>query len=167
MSVAEDPAQVFAANRAVGRIVLTAEYGRGITRRRRLHESGGLRMHFPGQRRRELEAVLINTAGGIADSSANRSFSRELGVQLGLLIGANHGNILTGGTGQSSPFNRTPPPRATIGGGGGLPLAVDLPAAGTSGLAFLMQPGSNILLDEIITAAEAKAAKQRAKTAKP
>jgi urease accessory protein len=66
MSVAEDRAQVFAANRAVGRIALTAEYGRGITQRRRLHESGGLRMHFPGQRRRELEAVLINTAGGIA-----------------------------------------------------------------------------------------------------
>jgi urease accessory protein len=66
MSFAEDRAQVFAANRAVGRIELTAEYGRGITQRKRLHESGGLRMHFPGQRMRELEAVLINTAGGIA-----------------------------------------------------------------------------------------------------
>src|SRR5262249_48395427 len=88
--------------------------------------------------------------------SANKSFSREIGNQLGLLVGANHGNVLTGGTNQSSPFNRTPPPRVTAGGGTGLPLAVDLPAAGTSGLAFLMQPGSNILLDEIITAAEAK-----------
>jgi urease accessory protein len=66
MSLAEDRAQVFAANRAVGRVALTAEYGRGITQRRRLHESGGLRMHFPGTRKRELEAVLINTAGGIA-----------------------------------------------------------------------------------------------------
>jgi urease accessory protein len=66
MSLAEDRAQVFAANRAVGRIALTAEYGRGITQRRRLHESGGLRMHFPGARARELEAVFINTAGGIA-----------------------------------------------------------------------------------------------------
>ena len=66
MSLAEDRAQVFAANRAVGRIELTAEYGRGITQRRRLHESGGLRMHFPGARARELEAVLINTGGGIA-----------------------------------------------------------------------------------------------------
>ena len=66
MSLAEDRAQVFAANRAVGRIALTAEYGRGITQRKRLHESGGLRMHFPGARARELEAVLINTAGGIA-----------------------------------------------------------------------------------------------------
>jgi urease accessory protein len=66
MSLAEDRAQVFAANRAVGRIALTAEYGRGITSRKRLHETGGLRMHFPGARARELEAVLINTAGGIA-----------------------------------------------------------------------------------------------------
>jgi urease accessory protein len=66
MTVAEERARVFAANRAVGRIELAAEYGRGITRRVRLHESGGLRMHFPGARARELSAVLINTAGGIA-----------------------------------------------------------------------------------------------------
>jgi urease accessory protein len=66
MSLAEERAQVFAANRAVGRIALTAEYGRGITQRKRLHESGGLRVHFPGARARELEAVLINTGGGIA-----------------------------------------------------------------------------------------------------
>jgi urease accessory protein len=66
MSLAEDRAQVFAANRAVGRIALTAEYGRGITQRARLSEAGGLRMHFPGARARELQAVLINTAGGIA-----------------------------------------------------------------------------------------------------
>jgi urease accessory protein len=66
MTLAEDSAQVFAANRAVGRIGLGAEYGRGITRRARLHQAGGLRMHFPGARTRELQAVLINTAGGIA-----------------------------------------------------------------------------------------------------
>jgi len=66
MSLAEDRAQVFAANRAVGRIALKAEYGRGITQRKRLHEAGGLRMHFPGTRARELLAMLINTAGGIA-----------------------------------------------------------------------------------------------------
>jgi urease accessory protein len=66
MSLAEDRARDFAANRALGRIALTAEYGRGITQRKRLHESGGLRMHFPGARARELLAMLINTAGGIA-----------------------------------------------------------------------------------------------------
>jgi len=66
MSLAEDNARVFAANRAVGRIALRAEYGRGITQRKQVHESGGLRVHFPGARARELQAVLINTAGGIA-----------------------------------------------------------------------------------------------------
>jgi urease accessory protein len=64
MTLAQE--RVFAANRAVGRIELAAQYGRGITSRARLHESGGLRVHFPGARARELEAVLINTAGGIA-----------------------------------------------------------------------------------------------------
>jgi type IV pilus assembly protein PilQ len=95
----------------------------------------------------EIEARLL---------SANKSFSRDLGNQLGFLFGNQHGNILTGGSGASSPINQTPPPRVTVSGGGtGVPLAVNLPAAATSGLAFLLQPGSNILLDEIITAAEA------------
>jgi type IV pilus assembly protein PilQ len=86
--------------------------------------------------------------------SANKSFSRELGNQLGFIFGNNSINKLTGGTRTGSPFVRTPPPSVTV-GGGGLPLAVDLPAAGTSGLAFLMGAGTDIVLDEIITAAEA------------
>jgi type IV pilus assembly protein PilQ len=93
----------------------------------------------------EIEARLL---------AANKSFSRELGSQLGLLVGANSGNVLTGAAG-GSPFARTPLPRATI-DGNGLPLLVDLPAAATSGVAFLLQPGGDILLDAIITAAEAK-----------
>jgi type IV pilus secretin PilQ/predicted competence protein len=93
----------------------------------------------------EIEARLL---------SANKSFSRELGSQLALLVGANTGNILTGGQGDASPFNRVPAPRVTV-GGSGLPLLTNLPAAATSGVAFLLQPGGNILLDAIITAAEA------------
>jgi type IV pilus assembly protein PilQ len=87
--------------------------------------------------------------------TANKSFSKELGSQLGMVIGNNNGNILTGGSGASSPFARTPPPRATT-GGSGIPLMSNLPAAATSGLAFLMQPGSDIILDSIITASEAR-----------
>jgi len=93
----------------------------------------------------EIEARLL---------SANKSFSREFGSQLALLVGANNGNMLTGGQGDSSPFARNPPPRVTV-GGGGLPLLTNLPAAATSGVAFLLQPGQDILLDAIITAAEA------------
>jgi urease accessory protein len=66
MSLADDRAHVFAANRAFGRIALTAQYGRGITHKTRLHEAGSLRVRFPGARARELEGVLINTAGGMA-----------------------------------------------------------------------------------------------------
>ncbi|HEX5000258.1 MAG TPA: type IV pilus secretin PilQ, partial [Terriglobia bacterium] len=87
---------------------------------------------------------------------ANKSFSRDIGNQLGFIFGANHGNILTGGTGVSSPFNRTPAPRVSVGSGSGLPLAVNLPDGAQSGLAFLMQPGGDILLDEIITLAESR-----------
>jgi type IV pilus assembly protein PilQ len=94
----------------------------------------------------EIEARLL---------TANKSFSQEFGSQLGLLFGNNTGNILTGGSGVGSPFARNPPPRATI-SGSGLPLISNLPAAATSGVAFLMQPGGDILLDAIITAAEAR-----------
>jgi type IV pilus assembly protein PilQ len=94
----------------------------------------------------EIEARLLQ---------ANKSFSKEIGNQLGFLIGNQTGNILTGGAQGSSPFTQTPPPRATT-GSGGLPLAANFPAAATSGLAFLLQPGGDILLDEIIGAAEAR-----------
>jgi type IV pilus assembly protein PilQ len=90
----------------------------------------------------EIEARLL---------SASKSFTREIGNQLGFVIGNNSGNILTGGVGVGSPFQRTPPPRATVQGGSSIPLAVNLPAAATSGLAFLLQPGGDIILDEIIT----------------
>jgi type IV pilus assembly protein PilQ len=95
----------------------------------------------------EIEARLLQ---------ANKSFSRDIGNQLGLIIGNNGGNILTGGAQGTSPFQRNPPPRATSGGGSSLPLVANFPAAATSGLAFLIQPGGDILLDEIIGAAEAR-----------
>jgi len=86
--------------------------------------------------------------------SAVKSFSKDLGNQIGLLIGARSGNVLTGVPGTSSPFARTPAPRVST--GAGLPLVANFPAGGTSGLSFLMIAGGDILLDEIITASEAK-----------
>src|SRR5262249_41040734 len=74
----------------------------------------------------EIEARLLQ---------ANKSFSRDIGNQLGLMVGANTGNILTGSAG-SSPFTRNPPPRVTTGTtGSGLPLVANFPAPATSGLA--------------------------------
>jgi type IV pilus secretin PilQ/predicted competence protein len=85
--------------------------------------------------------------------SANKSFSRDIGNQLGLLIGANGGNVLTGLTGQPSPITRN---QTLPTGGSNLPLIANFPAAATSGLSFFIKPGGDVLLDEIITAAEAK-----------
>jgi len=93
----------------------------------------------------EIEARLL---------SANKSFSRELGNQLGFLFGARSGNVVTGVPSMTSPVARTPTPRVST--GEGVPLAVNLPAGATSGLSFFIQPGGDIILDEIITAAEAR-----------
>jgi urease accessory protein len=58
---------VFAANRARGRVAFTVTTGPGGSRRGRVHESGALRVRFPnGNRHAALDAVLVNTAGGMA-----------------------------------------------------------------------------------------------------
>jgi urease accessory protein len=58
--------EVFAGNRAVGRINFAAAATGGISRRTRVHEAGALRLRFPnaiipGM----LDAVVVNTAGGM------------------------------------------------------------------------------------------------------
>lgn len=58
--------QIFAANRAVGSLSFEVKNVAGKTRRGRLHEAGSLRVRCPGAPAAELEAVLINTAGGVA-----------------------------------------------------------------------------------------------------
>jgi urease accessory protein len=59
-------AETFAANRAVGRIALAVAAPAGTTRRARVHEQGPLRVRCPGPPSAELEAVIVNTAGGVA-----------------------------------------------------------------------------------------------------
>src|SRR6266851_9068088 len=61
---AED--RVFAANRASSRIAVSVEAGEGASRPKRVREEGSLRVRFPGAVSEELEAVVVNTAGGIA-----------------------------------------------------------------------------------------------------
>ncbi len=57
---------IFAANRAVGRLAFTAAAGPGGSRRGRVHESGALRVRFPnGNLQAALDAVIVNTAGGM------------------------------------------------------------------------------------------------------
>jgi urease accessory protein len=59
-------AEIFAANRAIGRVGLTVRATEAATRRERVVEDGSLRVRFPGPAARELAAVIVNTAGGIA-----------------------------------------------------------------------------------------------------
>jgi len=62
----DDIARIFAANRAQGKVALTVAYRDGRTRPQELHEAGSLRVRFPRSRTSALEAVMVNTAGGIA-----------------------------------------------------------------------------------------------------
>jgi urease accessory protein len=57
---------IFAANRAFGRLAFNAKFSDGATRRARVHEAGPLRVRCPGQPAGELEAVIVNTSGGMA-----------------------------------------------------------------------------------------------------
>lgn len=58
--------KVFNDNRAVGRIALAVAAHEGRTRRVRVHEEGSLRVRFPNADPGECEAIIINTAGGMA-----------------------------------------------------------------------------------------------------
>lgn len=59
--------EVFARNRAVGRVAFSIAAAPGGSRRSRVHESGSLRVRFPnGISKNTLDAVIVNTAGGMA-----------------------------------------------------------------------------------------------------
>lgn len=78
-----DGERIFAANRAVGRIVLTAEAAAGVTRRSQVREEGSLRVRFPGPPAPELEAVIVNTGGGVAGGDRHElAFTAGAGAQL-------------------------------------------------------------------------------------
>ena len=56
---------VFAANRARGLIAIGAKAANGVTRRTTVREEGSLRVRFPGPPTSALQAVIVNTAGGM------------------------------------------------------------------------------------------------------
>jgi urease accessory protein len=58
-------ADIFAANRATGHIALRVAASAGRTRRTRVHEDGSLRARFPNATGDALEAVIVNTGGGM------------------------------------------------------------------------------------------------------
>jgi urease accessory protein len=117
---------IFAANRAVGSISFTAKQVEGQTRRARVHEAGSLRVRCPGAPAQELEAVLINTAGGVAG-----------GDRLNLDIAAGEGARLVVTTAAAEKVYRALGDEATI--------KVQLDVAAGATLAWL--PQETILFD--------------------
>ena len=58
---------VFAGNRALGRVAFAVSAASGVSRRARVHEAGALRIRFPNSDGHgRLDAVIVNTAGGMA-----------------------------------------------------------------------------------------------------
>ncbi len=77
--------EVFAANRARGRIAFSAKAADGKSRRDRVHESGSLRVRCPRAALAELEAVLVNTAGGVAGGD-RFDFDMRAGIGTRLVV---------------------------------------------------------------------------------
>lgn len=76
---------IFAANRARGQIVLDVDATGGRSRRSRVHEEGSLRVRFPHRAADALEAVIVNTAGGMTGGDR---FSIALSVAPGAKLTA-------------------------------------------------------------------------------
>jgi len=76
--------EVFAANRAIGRIALTVAAGAGGSRPARVHESGSLRVRFPHRDGAALDAVIVNTGGGMTGGDR---FDLDINVGAGADVG--------------------------------------------------------------------------------
>jgi urease accessory protein len=120
-------AEVFASNRAVGSVTFDVALVDGVTRRRRLHESGSLRVRFPSPEAEGLSAMFVNTAGGIAG-----------GDRFDIDIAAGEGTRLTVTTAAAEKIYRAQGPAAQ--------LNITLKAAASSYLTWL--PQETILFDQ-------------------
>ena len=94
---------VFAANRATGRIALAVAADDNCTQRTRVHEEGSLRVRFPNAAPHLLEAMVINTAGGMTGGD-------EFSIKISLGAGAH----LLAGTAAAEKIYRSTGPNTTI-----------------------------------------------------
>ena len=117
------------ANRARGQINLSVGRVAGVTRRKRVHESGSLRVRFPGPPSGELEAVLLNTAGGMTGGDA---------FDIDISIGEDAQLVVT--TAAAEKIYRSLGPRAVI----------DLRIKVASGGAVAWLPQATILFDSAV-----------------
>ena len=96
-------AEIFAANRATGHIALGVAASGGRTRRKRVHEDGSLRVRFPNAASEALEAVIVNTGGGMTGGD-------RFAVEIALGEGAN----LVAGTAAAEKIYRSTGPDAEM-----------------------------------------------------
>ena len=89
--------------RAFGKVAFSAEKIDGLTRPLRIAESGSLRIRLPRRRDRQIEAVLVNTAGGIA-----------CGDRFEVDIAASAGAFVTAATPAAEKVYRSDGPVATM-----------------------------------------------------
>lgn len=127
LTTAKDKAQIFAANRATGRIALSVAAEGGRTRRSKVHEAGSLRVRFPNVTTDALEAVIVNTGGGMTGGDR---FSVDIDV--------GEGACLVAGTAAAEKIYRSNGPDAE--------MTVTLSVAAGGHLAWL--PQETILFDQ-------------------
>lgn len=117
---------IFAANRARGSVTFDVHQVEGVTRRRRLHESGSLRVRFPSPEGEGLSAMFVNTAGGIAG-----------GDRFDIAIAAGEGSRLAVTTAAAEKVYRTE----------GLAAAVNITLKAADGAHLSWLPQETILFD--------------------
>jgi urease accessory protein len=117
---------IFDANRARGAVRFDVHLQDGVTRRRRLYESGSLRVRFPSPEDGGLSAMFVNTAGGIAG-----------GDRFAIEIAAGEGTRLTLTTAAAEKVYRAPTAPAE--------LDISLKVAAGAHLSWL--PQETILFD--------------------
>jgi len=120
--------EIFAGNRAVGRIALSVGAAAGISRRTRVHEAGSLRVRFPNAHGAALDAVIVNTAGGMTGGDR---------FDIHVKVGTKARLVVT--TAAAEKVYRSLGPKTAIG------LKLDVGAGGT--LAWL--PQETILFDRV------------------
>jgi urease accessory protein len=96
-------AEIFAANRATGRVALSVAAEGSRTRRSKVHEDGSLRVRFPNTGADALEAVIVNTGGGMTGGD-------RFAVEIALAEGAS----LIAGTAAAEKIYRSTGPDAEM-----------------------------------------------------
>jgi urease accessory protein len=82
----ESEQALFAANRANGHVALSVRADGGRSRRAHVHEAGSLRLRFPNVEDATLEAIILNTAGGMTGGD-QFGIDIDVGDGASLLVG--------------------------------------------------------------------------------